>query len=68
MRTRIYDWFNAITSKPQYGFQYYDEKRKMWLCAMKNQKLLLFKTKKERDAERKNWRKLKEYCDEDARF
>ena len=57
MRTRATKYLNRHTLKPEYGFQVFHDNK--WKSVAENGEPCIYKTEKERDEKRAQYRKLK---------
>lgn len=57
MRTRAIEYLNRHTLKPEYGFQVFHDNE--WKNVAENGEPCIYKTEKERDEKRAQYRKLK---------
>ena len=57
MRTRATEYLNRHTLKPEYGFQVFHDNE--WKNVAENGEPCIYKTEKERDEKRAQYRKLK---------
>lgn len=57
MRTRATEYLNRHTLKPEYGFQVFHDNK--WTNVAENGEPCIYKTEKERDEKRAQYRKLK---------